>query len=95
MNKDHQKIINNITKSEIEIIKMLKQVLITVISLNKEFQKIENKAAIVGGWVRDKYLNKDSNDIDLCLNKKIYKEFVQELENRLKMLSIIPNIERI
>jgi tRNA nucleotidyltransferase/poly(A) polymerase len=44
--------------------------------------------AIVGGWVRDKILNKSSNDIDICLHRAIYPLYKSMIQRELKRLNI-------
>ena len=35
---------------------------------------------VAGGWVRDKLLNLNSNDIDIALDNMMGKEFVENLK---------------
>lgn len=52
------------------------------------YQKLDLTLRVAGGWVRDKYLGKESSDIDIALDKMMGKEFCSLLHNFLVLHKI-------
>lgn len=87
--------LQNINSNEKDLIRLLKMVLQTLLSMNSAAEQNTDKIAIVGGWVRDKILNKESNDIDIVVHKNIYESYKDLLILKLRNKGIKVEIKKI
>src|SRR5574344_860772 len=71
----------------------------TSIKLLKIIEEKGFKAYIVGGFVRDRYMNKESNDVDICTNAtpkdlKLIFKYVKEAKEQYGSVTVIYNKTR-
>lgn len=77
-----------LTKHEVELIAFLKKILTLILCARPEFKVFEDKLAIVGGWVRDKLINRSSNDVDLAIHPDLYNIYKNTLFRELSKAKI-------
>lgn len=75
------KINNNLTEEETQIIKLIKRVTQTIRKETKSEFYTGSTFYITGGWVRDKLLGFNSSDIDVIIKPKFYNSFVDSILN--------------
>ena len=51
-------------------------------------QGLSTKMRVAGGWVRDKLLGKDSDDIDIALDDKYGEEFAKLIDEHLNAIAM-------
>ena len=82
-----------ITPSEDRLIALLQEVITTILGDASTTSKTATTTSttslccsIVGGWIRDKYLRRDTSDsgIDLVVHSQYYQKYILELESLLR-----------
>ncbi|CAO3647628.1 unnamed protein product [Cunninghamella blakesleeana] len=71
-----------LTEKETDICNLLKKVSDYIASERPDLPRIESR--IAGGWVRDKLLGKECNDLDIAINSMMGFEFAQYVNTYLK-----------